>query len=252
MMTSPKQRKGKAHKTQLARDPISGHMRRFPMVTETHLRRNLGKVLALLPRRRVVFVTRHGKVTAVMMSPDAHFHWRLIAIRHERSEREETERCRAALEQAEAATNRHYQALVAGLARLVSPPVVVGTTPAPGDMPPPRPYANWLDYAMDTFDTRSVEAQRLFQDGAPVDREAIRSTARNELALLRTRAATAPMPQIPVGRIKTFGALGPKYQVGEPLCPLADGDWMIHTTLIETGEVIEYRLSQLLMDPDAQ
>jgi hypothetical protein len=32
---------------------------------------------------------------------------------------------------------------------------------------------------------------------------------------------------VPQGAIKSFGAFGPKYEVREPLRPLADGGWMI-------------------------
>ena len=48
--------------------------------------------------------------------------------------------------------------------------------------------------------------------------------------------AEPPQPSVPCGVIKTFGEFGPKYQVGQPLRPLDDGDWMIEVTLIETGE----------------
>jgi hypothetical protein len=58
-------------------------------------------------------------------------------------------------------------------------------------------------------------------------------------------------PQVPVGTFKTFGEYGPPYQVGEALRPVGDGDWMVSITLIESGEVTEYRLSHLLEDPNA-
>ncbi len=58
-------------------------------------------------------------------------------------------------------------------------------------------------------------------------------------------------PIVPIGKIKSFGEIGPKYEVGPPLRPLADGDWMIEITLIETGEKTEYRLTHLSDDPEA-
>jgi hypothetical protein len=58
-------------------------------------------------------------------------------------------------------------------------------------------------------------------------------------------------PAVPVGRIKSFGALGPRYEVGPVLRPLQGGDWMIEIRMIETGEKTEYRLSRLLDDPEA-
>jgi len=57
-------------------------------------------------------------------------------------------------------------------------------------------------------------------------------------------------PTVPVGRVKSLGALGPKYQIGRPLHMLADGDWMVEITLLESGERTPYRLSRLLMDPE--
>ena len=55
---------------------------------------------------------------------------------------------------------------------------------------------------------------------------------------------------VPVGKINTFG-LGPKYQVGQPIRRLQDGDWLVSIVLIETGEETEYPLSQILNDPEA-
>jgi hypothetical protein len=59
------------------------------------------------------------------------------------------------------------------------------------------------------------------------------------------------LPYVPVGRIKSFGPVGPKYEVGQVLRPLPDGDWMIAITLVESGEITEYRLGHLIDDPDA-
>ncbi len=63
---------------------------------------------------------------------------------------------------------------------------------------------------------------------------------------------TAEQLHIPVGKIKTFGPFGPKYEVGQPLRQLNDGDWMIEITMVETGEKTEYRLSRLSDDPEAR
>lgn len=59
-------------------------------------------------------------------------------------------------------------------------------------------------------------------------------------------------PAVPVGQIKSFGAFGPKYEVGEPLRALDDGDWMVEVTLVETGEKAEYRLAHVNDDPEAR
>lgn len=58
-------------------------------------------------------------------------------------------------------------------------------------------------------------------------------------------------PSVPVGNIKSFGALGPKYEVGKPLRQLDDGDWMVEVMLVETGEKAEYRLTHVNDDPKA-
>ena len=59
-------------------------------------------------------------------------------------------------------------------------------------------------------------------------------------------------PSIPVGKIKSFGAFGPKYEVGRAIRPLDDGDWLVEVTMVETGERAEYRLTHLLDDPEAR
>ena len=63
-------------------------------------------------------------------------------------------------------------------------------------------------------------------------------------------AVVAP-PTVPVGKIKSFGPFGPKYEVGQVLRQLEDGDWLVEITMVETGEKAEYRLSHLYDDPKA-
>ncbi len=58
-------------------------------------------------------------------------------------------------------------------------------------------------------------------------------------------------PPIPIGKIKSFGAFGPHYEVGKPLRPLSNGDWLIEVTLVETGEKAEYRWTHVCDDPEA-
>ncbi len=53
------------------------------------------------------------------------------------------------------------------------------------------------------------------------------------------------LDNIPQCTIKSFGAFGSKYEVCEPLRPLADGDWMVKVKIIDSGEAIEYRRSHL-------
>ena len=59
-------------------------------------------------------------------------------------------------------------------------------------------------------------------------------------------------PALARGKIKSFGVFGPKYEVGDPLRQLADGDWMVRIKLVESGEETEYRYSHLVNDPEAR
>lgn len=64
--------------------------------------------------------------------------------------------------------------------------------------------------------------------------------------------AVVTTPPVPVGKIKSFGAFGPKYEVGQLLRQLDDGDWMVEVVLVETGEKAEYRLTHVNDDPEAR
>ncbi len=58
-------------------------------------------------------------------------------------------------------------------------------------------------------------------------------------------------PTVPVGKIKSFGPFGPKYEVGHARRQLDDGDWMVEITMVESGETAEYSLKHLIDDPEA-
>lgn len=58
--------------------------------------------------------------------------------------------------------------------------------------------------------------------------------------------------EVPVGEIKTFGAYGVPYQVGDAVRHLPDGDILVNITLVQTGEKEQYKLSKLLQDPNAE
>lgn len=60
-----------------------------------------------------------------------------------------------------------------------------------------------------------------------------------------------PVESIPFGRIKSFGPFGPKYEVGQVLRTLEDGDELVEITMVESGEKTKYRKARLLADPDA-
>lgn len=102
------------------------------------------------------------------------------------------------------------------------------------------------------------------KDGAPGRRGAAWNlqVAKSALSLVRSEATPEycgavemqtefVSAKMPTGRFKSFGP-GPKYQVGEPLRKFGDDDWVFEVLLIETGESVEYRLSQIERDPDAQ
>jgi hypothetical protein len=59
-------------------------------------------------------------------------------------------------------------------------------------------------------------------------------------------------PHIPTGKIKTFGAIGEEYEVGQALRQLDDGDWLVEIKMIKTGDTAEYRLTHIYDDPEAR
>jgi len=59
-------------------------------------------------------------------------------------------------------------------------------------------------------------------------------------------------PSIPSGKIKTFGAFGPKYQVGNSAHQLESGDWLVEIRMLESGETAEYSLFHIDADPEAR
>ncbi len=58
-------------------------------------------------------------------------------------------------------------------------------------------------------------------------------------------------PNLPVGKIKTFGDQGPYYQITGIGHQGEDGEWMIPIRVVESGEELDYRYSRLALDPDA-
>ncbi len=61
----------------------------------------------------------------------------------------------------------------------------------------------------------------------------------------------AAVPWVPTGQIRSFGSAGPIYEVGQAVRQLDDGDWMVEITMVESGELAEYRLTRLSDDPSA-
>ncbi len=58
-------------------------------------------------------------------------------------------------------------------------------------------------------------------------------------------------PNPPVGRIKTFGPCGPKYEIRGRGRPAANNEWLVPIRLVESGEEAEYSFARLQRDPDA-
>jgi hypothetical protein len=61
------------------------------------------------------------------------------------------------------------------------------------DRQPPEGYGSWLEYAVDTFDSRSNILHTLFEDTSSDLREWIEDTAWAELNGLRMQAGLAPI-----------------------------------------------------------
>ena len=61
-----------------------------------------------------------------------------------------------------------------------------------------------------------------------------------------------PAPPLPIGKVKTFGISGPKYQVAGKGRPSAEGEWLVPIRVVESGEELEYRYSRFILDPDAR
>ncbi len=55
-------------------------------------------------------------------------------------------------------------------------------------IPPPDGYPTWLDFAVETFDTRGLWVERLLAEDRDDDRDAMREAARTELRSLRAAA----------------------------------------------------------------
>jgi hypothetical protein len=85
---------------------------------------------------------------------------------------------------------------------------------------------------------RCIEVDRMGltdAHGRPLVPDERRAAAVSALQLLKSMPPTI----VPIGAIKSFGAVGPKYQIGQAIRSLEDGDLMVEITLIETGEKLE-------------
>ena len=60
-----------------------------------------------------------------------------------------------------------------------------------------------------------------------------------------------PAPERFVGAYHTFGPTGPAYQVRRPIRAFNGGDWLMEIEVLVSGEVLEYKASDISHDPAA-
>jgi hypothetical protein len=61
-----------------------------------------------------------------------------------------------------------------------------------------------------------------------------------------------PPADVRPGHYKTFGEIGPVYEVTGYGHASTEGEWLVPIRVVESGEEVEYRYSHFVMDPDAQ
>ncbi len=61
--------------------------------------------------------------------------------------------------------------------------------------------------------------------------------------------AMIPLPQMLVGTWRRFGPVGPVYEIIAAGDELPDGDRMMRVRVIESGEEVDYRFTDILDDP---
>lgn len=59
------------------------------------------------------------------------------------------------------------------------------------------------------------------------------------------------MPEQLAGSFHTFGPSGPAYHVRKAVRALAGGDWLMEIEVLTSGEVLEYKASEIDRDPVA-
>ena len=59
------------------------------------------------------------------------------------------------------------------------------------------------------------------------------------------------MPDVQVGQVKSFGPIGPKYQVTGYGRRSEGGEWLVPIRVVASGEELEYRYSRFSQDPKA-
>ncbi len=66
---------------------------------------------------------------------------------------------------------------------------------------------------------------------------------------IRSDAPRLPHPQALIGTWRRFGAAGPVYEIVGIGRELAEGDCEMRVRLVETGEEVDYRFTDILDDP---
>jgi hypothetical protein len=68
--------------------------------------------------------------------------------------------------------------------------------------------------------------------------------------MAQTNARTLPLaPADFVGTWRRFGAVGPVYEIIGQDRELANGDWLMRIRVLESGEEVDYKLTDILDDP---
>ena len=61
--------------------------------------------------------------------------------------------------------------------------------------------------------------------------------------------AVLPQPANLIGTWRRFGAVGPVYEIIGAGTELADGDRLMRIRVVESGEEVDYRFTDILDDP---
>jgi hypothetical protein len=62
-------------------------------------------------------------------------------------------------------------------------------------------------------------------------------------------SAQLPQPANLIGTWRRFGAVGPVYEIIGTGKDLSGGDCLMRVRVVETGEEVDYRLTEILDDP---
>jgi len=69
------------------------------------------------------------------------------------------------------------------------------------------------------------------------------------MAQTHTETTKLPRPDKLVGTWRRFGPVGPVYEIIATGNELPDGDRMMRVRVVETGEEVDYRFTDILDDP---